>query len=181
MNQIDKIYDDIKTLSIDKIEKYIESNNNNKITIETLLFIIYDVHKYNPTGKLVEQQTKRQFQSKFKKQLEKTYKKCVISNRDMDLCEACHIIPFSESNNAQMYDVNNGLLLSSDLHKLFDKYNLSINETGKVVLSDDILIKKSYSDYHKYDGIQLKLNSETLKNLKVHYNKYLEINKCQIK
>jgi predicted restriction endonuclease len=177
MKEFDNVYNEMKKVGADNIEKYIENYESDNTTVEMLLFIAYDIYKYNPTKQLMEQKLKRQFQKKFRSQLEKRYEQCVISGDDLEMCEACHIVPFCESDYTQMYDVNNGLLLTGSLHKLFDKYLLSINESGKIVLSKEILLKQSYKNYHKYNGLQLKLNKETLKNVQIHYDKYMEVNK----
>lgn len=106
----------------------------------------------------------------------KKYKYCIISNDNKKLCEASHIIPFSGSDHTQMYNVNNGLLLSSTSHKMFDDYLLTIDNNGTIILSNVVLNKKSYKNYHKYNGMQVKLNNETLKNLQIHYDKFTKQN-----
>lgn len=173
--ELDKIYDVVKATKIVDINKLIE-NCEDYITLDTLLFVIYDVYKYVPTENIIEEKKKRQYQSKFRKDLIKKYKQCIISNDDEDLCEASHIIPFSESDHTQMYDINNGLLLSSTLHKMFDDYLLTINKDGQIILSNNILNKKSYKNYHKYNGMNIKLNNDTLKNLQIHYDKFTKQN-----
>jgi len=69
------------------------------------------------------------------------------------MCEACHIVPFVKSDNANMYNVNNGLLLSANLHELFDKHLISVNMLGIVVLSSKVLSKDTFKNYHKYDDM----------------------------
>lgn len=140
MYKLDKIYNDMKIAGINGIDKYIEKYNGD-MTIETLLFVAYDIYKYNPSTLIIEERVKRQHQKKFRNQIEKRDKCCIISGDDSEMCEACHIIPFCESDNSNMYSVNNGIILSANLHKLFDKYFLSIDETGKVILSKNVIQK----------------------------------------
>lgn len=171
---IDKIYDVVKATNIENINNLIEKEDY--LPIETLLFVIYDVYKYIPENNIIEEKIKRQYQYKFKKKLIKKYKQCIISNDDEDLCEAAHIIPYSESDLTNKYDVNNGLLLSSALHKMFDDYLFTIDKNERIILSNTIMNKKSYKNYHKYNKLQLNLNTETLTNLKTHDDKFIELN-----
>ena len=172
MTLYDSIYEEMQ--STNNIEEYILQKKN--VPIEMLLFIGYEHFKYRPVNDKIEHRIKRQYQQNFRKQLEKRYKKCIVTGKGSDVYEACHIIPYSESDYRKMYDVNNGLLLSSELHKLFDKFLVSIND-DKFVLSKKILNDISYAEYKKYNGVQLFLNNETLKNLESHYKKFLQLNK----
>ena len=69
-------------------------------------------------------------QNAFRDGLINRFNKCIISNMHFDVCEACHIIPFSES---KSFDIDNGLLLNCILHKLFDNYEFSINPVDLIV------------------------------------------------
>ncbi len=173
MSILDNLYDEIKTMNKQQLETFIQNHDNDKITLETLLFIAYDLHGYEPDDKITEQKLKRQHQQKFRHELEKRYKKCVISKKNIDVCEACHIVPFSESESAQKYNINNGLLMSADLHKLFDKDRMSINDEGHIVFAKDLLQQKSYKEFRKYDNMLINLNQETMVNIKLHYEKFL--------
>ena len=86
------------------------------------------------------------------------------------MCEACHIIPFSESNN---FDIDNGLLLNSNLHKLFDKYYWSINpETLCIETSDKCNTYDCITLYkNKHLEILQKFN-KTIEYLKEHYKQF---------
>lgn len=178
MNKLDKIYDDMKTIGIDGMENFMKNYNDNdkQITIQMLLFVAYDIYKYDLMTKITEERIKRQFQDKFKNQVIKKYGYCVISNDDVDICEACHIIPFCESDYTNMYNINNGLLLSSGLHKLFDQYSMSIDNDGIVVLSEKILSKSSFKNYHKYHNMKLNLDTKTMINISTHHKKFIELN-----
>jgi hypothetical protein len=173
---INNLYNEMRHMDYIQLEKFIKNNNDNSVTLETLLFIAYDLHKYEPNDKIIEKKLKRQYQYKFRKELEKRYKKCIISKKNITVCEACHIIPFSKSDNEQIYNINNGLLLSADLHKLFDTYKMSINNDKKVVFANNIFEEKSYKEFRKYVNVDVKLNSETMENIKIHYEKFLQLN-----
>lgn len=164
MDDFNKVYKIIyKNYDKKHCEKY-------EIDNETLEFIMYDI-----TAKKIA--LERKGQKKFKKKLIERYNnKCVVSCNPMIVTEAAHIIPFSMCNSEIRYDVNNGLLLSANLHKLFDSYKMSINNLGYVVFSHDVLSNKSYIDAHDFNNKYIKLNEKTMKNLNVHYNVFLKNN-----
>ena len=88
-----------------KIQNIIEKNNNSvNININTQV--------RNP-----------ELQKLYRDYIVKRFNKCIVSDMDNEVCEAAHIVPFSESQN---FDIDNGLLLNSVLHKLFDKHYWSI-------------------------------------------------------
>jgi predicted restriction endonuclease len=60
--------------------------------------------------------------------------KCIISGCNI---EAAHIIPYR---NQDSHNIANGLLLRVDLHRLFDKYLLTIDpETRKVLIAPELM------------------------------------------
>jgi len=99
------------------------------------------------------------------------YKKCIISGMHMEVCEASHIIPFSESEN---FDIDNGILLNSVLHKLFDKHYWSINpSTLCVEISNRCNNFEFLQEYNnKYINI-LEQYDDTKHNLKNHYDIFI--------
>ena len=97
---------------------------------------------------------------------ERFHKQCIVSNYDIEICDACHIIPLEESHT---FDINNGLFLNCILHKLFNKHYWSINpHTLCIEISqnykNDILEK-----YDKKELLFLKHYDLTIKNLEHHY------------
>jgi len=79
-------------------------------------------------------------------------KKCAISGeKTLPVLEAAHIQPFSQ---AGPNSVGNGLLLRSDLHKLFDKHYITIDATDQVVLISP-RIREEFSngkEYYRFHG-----------------------------
>jgi len=49
---------------------------------------------------------------------------------------ASHIMPWRKCNNTQRLDVYNGLLLTPNLDKLFDKGYISFDKKGRIICSD---------------------------------------------
>lgn len=78
-------------------------------------------------------------------------RRCTISGeRTLPVLEAAHIKPFSKSG---PYFISNGLLLRSDLHKLFDSGYLTITDKLKVEISKRI--KEEFEngrEYYKFHG-----------------------------
>jgi hypothetical protein len=164
---------------MNELEEYLLTNNtvneNNykqfnydsyeefKIDLDFLLSNIYsDIHIIN-----FQTREQRLDQDSFRKELIKKYNRCIISNSIDIECEACHIIPYSICKN---FDVDNGLLLSSDLHKTFDKYCWSINpKTLKVEINKNI---KDCGKIKNYEDttVNIKLNNRLYNNLLYHYD-----------
>lgn len=95
---------------------------------------------------------RRRGQANFRKSLLECYKgKCAITECDaVEALEAAHITPYLGPNTNSP---QNGLLLRSDIHSLFDLGLLSINpDTSRVVLSDSLKI----SSYSRLEGVELR-------------------------
>ena len=108
----------------------------------------------------------------FRQKLLKKYETCVITGHSFHRSDACHIKPFSICSEEEKYDISNGIILDSGIHKLFDKYMLTINPSNS-----QIEIKKHVSNIdkslEKYDGKKIDvLDSLTLKYLEHHYRIY---------
>ena len=164
---------------MNELEEYLLTNNtvneNNykqfnydsyeefKIDLDFLLSNIYsDIHIIN-----FQTREQRLDQDSFRKELIKKYNRCIISNSINIECEACHIIPYSICKN---FDIDNGLLLSSDLHKTFDKYCWSINpKTLKVEINKNINDCGKIKNYED-TTVNIKLNNRLYNNLSYHYN-----------
>ena len=108
----------------------------------------------------------RQGQPEFRQNLISLYGRCMVTGcMDLQVLEACHIVPYSSSHDNSM---TNGLLLRADIHTLFDGDLLTIDSDFVVKISDKI---KS-DEYRALDGLKIKphhsLNleniSENLKN-----------------
>ena len=117
-------------------------------------------------------------QQNFRKMVLKIYKsKCCITNCvETSLLEAAHIIPYmgEHSNN-----VLNGLVLRVDIHRLFDKFLISINPSNfKVVVAPSV--QDTY--YRSLAGKTLFENSSSPATdiLIHHFKTYLKINKNRL-
>ena len=88
----------------------------------------------------------------------------------MDELTAAHIIPIKENEN---YDIDNGLLLTENLHKTFDKYRWSINPDTLLIEINKNIDVGSIKKYQNYK-VPLQINTELYSNLLLHYNIFLE-------
>jgi putative restriction endonuclease len=113
----------------------------------------------------------------FKKEIPRIYNyQCCISGMKIEttvnaqMVDACHIIPFSLSNDDTL---PNGICLSPNLHRAFDRGLLTINEDYIVRISPSV--KEAFSPYSitQFEGQRLSLPAETklypsLQNLSWH-------------
>ncbi|ANK82646.1 MAG: hypothetical protein TEF_18965 [Rhizobiales bacterium NRL2] len=88
----------------------------------------------------LRQMVLRRYQSAFRQALLSKRPNCcaITGTSELSVLEAAHIIPYAERF-ADRDRPENGLLLRSDIHKLFDAHLISINpETKKIEVSDHI-------------------------------------------
>ena len=98
----------------------------------------------------------------FKREIPKLYNyTCAISemqvtsNSNASLVDACHIVPFSLSNDDT---VRNGITLCPNLHRAFDRGLIFINDKYKVEINP-IFVENEKSNYNikQYEGKQINL------------------------
>jgi predicted restriction endonuclease len=147
--QVNNIDNDL----INKCISYCVNNNN--------------IQKYNS----IKKDRNKHLQSIFRNEVLNRYnKRCIVTGNFEDECQACHIIPLCEINE-NLYDVNNGLFLSSNLHNTFDKNYWTINPYN---LKIEILKYVIGNSINKYDGLllnELEKYPQTINYLKKRYKK----------
>ena len=99
-----------------------------------------------PEKRVLREILARRGQPEFRNNLLDAYGKacCVTGCKVIELLEAAHIDPHSEGGN---YSLQNGLLLRSDIHTLFDQYLLAFDEFKRIVVSKK-LKKTEYEIFH---------------------------------
>ena len=105
--------------------------------------------------------------------LDKYNEKCCICGlRLPPLLVGSHIKRWAESLDAEKLDVNNGLLLCALHDALFDKFLISFNDNGQIIIS-------SYIDPNEYEklGLTTDITIEVLKEMVP----YLEWHRTQVK
>jgi 5-methylcytosine-specific restriction protein A len=128
---------------------------------------IYQINQPNKTERqgLV---TSRVGQGAYRKRIIHRWEyRCAVNGFDkLNILIASHIVPWSESNDMERLDVDNGLLLSPNYDALFDKHLISFENNGKIILSDTI-----EDNAYKKIGVT---GNETIKNLSQYNFQYLE-------
>lgn len=106
-------------------------------------------------------------QDKFKKELLKKFQsKCIITGTGVvKVLEAAHILPWAITG----FHVAVGLLLRSDIHKLWDEYLISIKVTPKGCI---VIVNESLkgSEYYKFHNrvLHVKFSDKTIRLLQEH-------------
>ena len=155
--------------------KQFDSNDVKFLMVTHFNFDIEDIEqvKYSQTEQ-------RDYQQELREMLFKRYKCCVVSGCARKRClETAHIKPVSECNSElEKMDINNVLLLWTDLHKYFDTFDWSIDE------HNTIIVNKNCDDYEwlkQYEHKCISLNNESNKYIKWHYDTFMEKLKPQEK
>ncbi len=119
-------------------------------------------NKEDVRARTLRQIVARRGQKKFRDSLIKQYKRCVFTEFCvLEALEAAHIVPY---NGDETNHVQNGLLLRSDIHTLFDLGLISVNPaTMKVVLNTG-LQQSEYADLDGKDVSSLIANRECLRD-----------------
>jgi putative restriction endonuclease len=117
----------------------------------------------------------------FKREIPKIYDyQCAISGMRVEsttnaqLVDACHIIPFAISKDDT---ITNGITLSPNLHRAFDRGLLTINADYVVRISPAIKENESPYSLRQFEGKQIKLPNETkyypsIENLNWHRKEF---------
>lgn len=107
-------------------------------------------------------------QSAFKKALLGIEKKCRLCGvTDERFLVASHIRPWSQSNNQERLNVNNGLLLCSNHDALFDKGYISFDEDGSILVPDR-LDKRSMTFLNINETMKINMNESQRGYMKWH-------------
>ena len=107
----------------------------------------------------------RKNQSKFKMLLLQRYSTCIVSGcRVMALLHACHIDPYSET---QDHSIENGIFLRVDLHRMFDLGLLAYDSRSRTWK----IYKEVRNGYDQYDeaASQYELSDATVARLDRHF------------
>lgn len=107
-------------------------------------------------------------QGKFREKLQNYWlNQCCISNLNIsELLIASHIKPWALSNNRERLDEFNGLLLSPNLDKLFDKGFISFSNSGKIIFSKKII--SQIDNLGLNQNMRFKINDKHQDYLKFH-------------
>ena len=94
----------------------------------------------------------------------------IISGYDIQMVDACHIVPFAVSHNDT---VSNGISLSPNMHRAFDRGLVSVNSDYKVIVSNSFTEHSADASIKPYAGKSIVLPIQntyypSLENLQWH-------------
>ena len=101
---------------------------------------------------------------------------CPVTKSNMkNILISSHIVPWSESNDDERLDVENGILLSPNIDSLFDKHFISFNDDGSILISKklDIFNRESLNIH---EDIKIPISGGMKKYLKRHREKFEQKN-----
>ncbi len=105
-------------------------------------------------------------QGTFRRKLINYWKHCPVTGiTNIDLLVASHIKPWNVSNDAERLDVFNGILLSPNIDKLFDKGYVSFNNEGNILISSKL---KEFLTFGINKFIKISLDLNHCKYLEYH-------------
>ena len=100
---------------------------------------------------------------------------CPVTKSNMkNILISSHIVSWSESNNNERLDPENGILLSPNIDSLFDKHLISFSNDGQILISNKIdnLNRKSLNIN---EDIKIPISDGMIKYLERHRNRFFEI------
>lgn len=140
---------------MNSIRKY-DANHEYRKKLQQKLVVFPDTELAKKEIVVLGKKTQRDGQHAFRKEILKNYEsKCAITReKTKPVLEAAHIEPYAKSHN---HLPSNGLLLKSDIHKLFDEGLVSITpEDLKFHVSS--LLEKKYKNgkyYYQFEGHEI--------------------------
>ncbi len=129
-------------------------------------------------------QQQKIFKDKLKDESRRIYGKevCYATKKPYKGLVGSHIKSFKicklEGDSASEFDINNGLLLSSTIDNYFDKYLISFDEQGKIILCEKIPeeIKEEFLDFSLDKSVY---NNKRKENMRIHRSIFYYKNYCQ--
>jgi len=120
--------------------------------------------------------TSRVGQGYYRQQVINKWKgKCPLTGIDeLPILISSHIVPWSESDDDERLDVENGILLSPNLDALFDRHLISFDDYGELLISSK-LSEKNIENLNLLSLPNIEINERMLKYIRRHRNKFLEI------
>lgn len=165
------------------LEKYFPNTKNNFYHAENSIvsqvktqILEEDQYQYSERiSQLRNQLSVEEFQEEiyvrggvFKREIPKIYDfQCAISGmrieslRNIQMIDACHVVPFAISKDDT---ISNGIALSPNLHRAFDRGLITLNDDYRVVITSKIIESKSNFSLAQFSG-----KSITLPQNKIHY------------
>ena len=151
-----------------------ECVNNLLVIFRDNYDVAIDLHKINTyleeldskcTTRDIQESRNSYKQHKFREAIIERDKKCIITGNGELMCQAAHIKPYCLCEDNEKFDPNNGILLDSSYHKLFDNNLIKIDKnTSKLSVSND-LCKDKYNTVWQYNNKILDIKEGSKKYL----------------
>lgn len=165
---------DLDLIFVRLCDKFAPDESNNINRIKFVLASRFNYYSDEQKEEIKKLCVERDRQNEFRQNLILRDKKCLITGDNENICEACHIVPYSET---KSFDISNGILLNRCFHKMFDDYLFSINpQNNTLVFSTNILECEYYHNYIKYTNMIIDIPTECTKYICAHYEKFLSSN-----
>ena len=101
--------------------------------------------------------------------------KCPLTDIDiLSILISSHIVPWSESNDEERLDVDNGILLSPMIDSLFDRHLISFDDDGTLLISSK-LSSKNIKKLNLLECPSISLNEGMLKYIKRHRKRFRDL------
>ena len=115
--------------------------------------------------------TSRVGQGYYRQQIiEKWEGKCPVTQSELlKVLISSHIVPWSECNDKERLDVENGILLSPNVDSLFDKHLISFSDNGQMIVSD-----KFSTEELKRLGIPMGVTIKVTEGMKKYLQRHRE-------
>lgn len=139
-----------------------------------VLFVFSTYYKFELDETILNQMLKNEERSMnrrdeyhFRNAVIGKYQKCIISGYDSEQCDVAHIVPLSDHYN---FDPDNGLLLSKELHYLFDigYWTIDVNTLKVILLEPSIGKNLSINQYKNVQIDPSLFTSRTIDYLRKH-------------
>ena len=118
-------------------------------------------------------------QSTYRSKLIEYWNGCSVSDcKVLEVLISSHIKPYRDCENLEeKFDLYNGLLLSPNYDRLFDKYLISFRENGQILISNTLCIDElNKLGIKKNDTLKTdKLTNQHIKYLRHHNTKFFEL------
>jgi hypothetical protein len=119
--------------------------------------------------------TSRVGQGYYRQQIiEKWEGKCPVTQSELlKILISSHIVPWSECNDKERLDVENGILLSPNVDSLFDKHLISFSDNGQMIISER-LSGEGLKKLGIPEGVTIKVTEGMKKYLQRHRERLLQ-------
>ena len=109
--------------------------------------------------------------------IEKWSGRCPLTGIDIrPILIASHIVPWSEANDKERLDVDNGILLSPLFDSLFNKHLISFDDNGDLLISAK-LSSANVEALRLHDCSGITIDAGMLKYVRRHQKKFRELEK----